>query len=282
MTSASQVNFSHAAAVSRSATPAGSSTPRLKLTDLGGASWNPVATSPAGRPAMHPSFRSSGSDRLKALAAVNSAAEHIGLQQQAELSSQAAGVDPLGAPGNTPHRHSFSNSMAVGSPGATALGLSSYFSTGSGHIGSQLGGSGATSVLGTGLHHVRVDNKRSLSPGGPCQRPRSAGSIQRELPAFASAVMTPPAGSGWHPFMRAPQQQLGPGSVGDLPRAGRDRSSAAAEQPGLNVSLAALGISVQDDAGPLPLSRSELGTLACSGICPLWLLLFRIRGLQSG
>ena len=238
-----------------------------------------MATSPAGRPAMHPSFRSSGSDRLKALAAVNSAAEHNGLQQQAELSSQAAGVESLGALGSTPHRQSFSSSMAVGSPRATGLGLSSYFSTGTGHIGSQLG---ATSAPGTGLHYVRVDNKRSISPGGPCQRPRSAGSNQRELPSFTSAVMTPPAGSGWHPFMRTPQQQLGPGAVGELPRVGRDRSSAAPEQPGLNASLAALGIFVQDDAAPLPLSRSELGTLACSSICPLWLLLLRIRGHQSG
>ena len=243
-----------------------------------------MATSPAGRPAMHPSFRSSGSDRLKALAAVNCAAEHNGLQQQAELSSQAAGGDPLGALGSTPRRQSFSSSMAVGSPTATGLGLSSYFSTGSGHIGSQLGLSGAMSVPGTGLHHVRVDDGRSMSPGGPCQRPRSAGSNQHELPTFTSAVT--PAGSGWHPFMRAPQQQLGPGAVGDLPRAGRDRSGAAAataaEQPGLNASLAALGIFVQDDAAPLPLSRSELGRLACSSVSPLWLLLLRIGGLQCG
>lgn len=247
-----------------------------------------MATSPAGRPAMHPSFRSSGSDRLKALAAVNSAAEHNGLQQQAELSSQATGVYPLGALGITPCRQSFSSSMAVGSPTATGLGFSSYFSTGSGRIGSQLGGSGGMSALGAGLHHVSLDSERSMSPGGPCQRPRSAGSNQRELPAFTSTVMTPPAGRGWHPFstVQAPQQQLGPGAVGDLPRGGRDRScaatAAAAEQPGLNASLAALGIFVQDDAPPLPLSRSEFGRLACSSISPLWLMLLMIRGHQSG
>ena len=245
-----------------------------------------MATSPAGRPVMHPGFRSSGSDRLKALAAVNSAAEHNGLQQQEELSSQAAGMDPVGALGNTPHRQSFSSSTAVGSPRATGMGFSSYFSTGSGHIGSQLGLSGAMSVPGTGLHHVRVDGGRPMSPGGPCQRPRSAGSNQRELSAFPSTVMTPPAGSGWHPFMRAPQQQLGPGAVGDLLRAGRDGGGAAAacaaEQPGLNASLAALGIFVQDDSAPLTSSRSESGRLACSSICPLWLLLFRIGGHQLG
>ena len=176
--------------------------------------------------------------------------------------------------------------MAVGSPRATGLGFSSYFSTGSGHIGSQLGLSGAMSVPGTGLHHVRVDSGRPMSPGGPCQRPRSAGSNQRELSAFPSTVMTPPAGSGWHPFMRAPQQQLGRGAVGDLPRAGRDGSGAAAacaaEQPGLNASLAALGIFVQDDSAPLTSSRSESGRLACSSICPLWLLLSRIGGHQLG
>ena len=245
-----------------------------------------MATSPAGRPAMHPGFRSSGIDRLKALAAVNSAAEHNGLQQQAELSSQAAGVDLLGTLGNIPYRQSFGNSMAVGSPTATGLGLRGYFSTGGGNTGNQLGGSGAMSAPGTGLHHIHVDSRRSMSPGAPCQRPRSAGSNQRELPAFASAVMTPPAGSGWHPFMRAPQQQLGPGAVGDLPRAGRDRGDAAAasaaELPGLHASLAALGIFAQDDAAPLPLSRSELGRLACSSNCSLWLLLLGIRGRQSG